>query len=87
MSNSALQRLQARYGPAIDSEISSCMARSGPLAGFYGMMLYQLGYVNSRLEPEHSKSAKRFRPLLCLLCIEAVGGAARDGLRAAAAIE
>jgi len=84
---SSLQRLQSRYGAAIDREINSHLVRPGATAGFFGMMSYQLGYVDDRFEPAHSKAGKRFRPLLCLIATEAVGGKAERALRTAASIE
>jgi geranylgeranyl diphosphate synthase type I len=82
-----LQRLQRRYGDAIDRAVEDRIAQAGEAQGFIGMMRYQLGYVNADLEPSASGLGKRFRPVLCLLACEAVGTDWRDALPAAGSIE
>jgi geranylgeranyl diphosphate synthase, type I len=83
---SDLQGLHATLGPPLDREIESWLSHhdSSP---FYGMMRYQLGYVDDALAPSSVAGGKRFRPLLCLLACSAAGGEWRDALPAAAGIE
>lgn len=87
MITSCLKRLQERYGEAVDREIESKLAPRHLTETFYGMMRYQLGYVDERLQPAATTSAKRFRPALCLLACEAVGGPPERALGTAACIE
>jgi geranylgeranyl diphosphate synthase type I len=54
---------------------------------FYGMMHYQMGWVDETLQPGHFDVGKQIRPLLCLMACEAVGGDPEQALPAAAAIE
>lgn len=54
---------------------------------FYGMMHYQMGWVDERLQPGHFDVGKQIRPMLCLMACEAVGGNPQQALPAAAAIE
>lgn len=46
-----------------------------------------MGHVDGTLNPERAPTGKQFRPILCLLACEAAGGAWRDALPTAAAIE
>jgi geranylgeranyl diphosphate synthase type I len=83
-----LSRLQRRWGRAIDFTITTAAEESGVETGLATMMLYQLGYVDdrgSRISSAHA--GKRFRPLICLLACDAVGGDWHDALTVAAAIE
>lgn len=84
---SPLRDIQRRYGRGIDGEIKRWTEIPHAEIGFWGMLQYQLGYVNERFVPERSTSAKRFRPALCLLACEAVGGNPHAALGVAAAIE
>lgn len=82
----ALKVVQDRYGGELDRVLASCLnGRNGSL--FFGMMRYQFGYVDEELIPVTSSGGKRFRPLLCLLACESVGGSWSEALQAAAAIE
>jgi geranylgeranyl diphosphate synthase type I len=87
MRDSCLKRLQERYGAAIDAAIQSRLSGSEGTDSFFGMMRYQLGYVDQHLEPAGYTSAKRFRPALALLACEAVGGNPENALPTAASIE
>lgn len=87
MNATCLKRIQTRYAAGIDREIARWLNQFDLAAEFSGMMQYQLGYVNDSLAREPSTTAKRFRPALCLLACETVGGDPRDALTAAAAIE
>jgi geranylgeranyl diphosphate synthase type I len=55
--------------------------------GFGVMMRYALGWVDENDQPYPPKTGKRIRPVLLLLCSEAVGGNWRVALPAAAAVE
>jgi geranylgeranyl diphosphate synthase, type I len=54
---------------------------------FSAMMAYQFGYVDAQLQPIDVSGGKRFRPLLCLLACEGVGGTLSQALTVAASIE
>lgn len=82
-----VQQLQSRFGAAIDGEIAAWLTRAGELHLFYGMMQYQLGYVDGDLEPTEGSGGKRFRPSACLLACEAVGGRWEEALTTAACVE
>jgi geranylgeranyl diphosphate synthase type I len=51
------------------------------------MLRYPLGWVDENNQPHHQPTGKRIRPILLLLCAEAVGGDWRKALPAAAAVE
>ena len=87
MSRNTLQRLIAAYGQQIDEEIRRCLTVGEVTPAFTDMMAYQFGYVDEHLRPLAESGGKRFRPLLCLLACEAVGGSVTQALTAAAAIE
>lgn len=83
----ALRSLQQRYGPAVEREVRSWLAsRPGP-GPLYGMLSYQMGHVDGALNPQRAPTGKQFRPILCLLACEAVGGTWQDALPTAAAID
>jgi geranylgeranyl diphosphate synthase, type I len=82
-----LHQLQTRFGDAVDREIDGWISRVGGSSELSDMMRYQLGYVDEQLRPLSARRGKRFRPLLCLLACEAIGGSFRDALPVAAAIE
>lgn len=87
MTSSGLQQLQARFGQAIDREVMAWLTRSIGCADFSGMMQYQLGYVDQHFHRITTGTGKRFRPVICLLAAEAVGGDWQDALPTAAAVE
>jgi len=87
MSETQLQRLLSTYGPSIDEEIRRCLLLGQVTPVFSAMMAYPFGYVDEELRPVAESGGKRFRPLLCLLACEGVGGTAQQALRVAAAIE
>lgn len=87
MSDTALQRMVRRYGPSVDREIRRCLTLGEMNPDFVAMMAYQFGYVDERLQPIDESGGKRFRPLLCVLACEAVGGSIEQALAIAAAIE
>jgi geranylgeranyl diphosphate synthase type I len=51
------------------------------------MLRYPLGWVDAQGQPSEHATGKRIRPLLLLLCTEAVGGDWQAALPAAAAVE
>lgn len=76
------------YLEAIESQMRDSMPSSAvPLAPYYGMIRYHLGWVDQDFAPSTSSAGKRLRPLLCLLACEACSGDWRQALPAAAAIE
>jgi geranylgeranyl diphosphate synthase, type I len=87
MASTLLQRLVKRYGASIDREIQRYLSLGQTNPDFVGMMAYQFGYVDERLQPIEESGGKRFRPLLCLLACEGVGGSVEQALTVAAAIE
>ncbi|MGH2442319.1 MAG: polyprenyl synthetase family protein [Chloroflexota bacterium] len=84
--STGLSDLQARYGPALDGVLSERLNGADDRE-FFGMMRYQFGYVDAELRSVPPAGGKRFRPLLCLLTCESVGGEWREALPTAAAIE
>lgn len=74
-----------RYRPEIDAELRSVLVgRESPL---YAMIRYHLGWVDEQGHPVPGSAGKCLRPTLLLLACEAVGGAWRQALPAATAIE
>jgi geranylgeranyl diphosphate synthase type I len=74
-----------RYRDAIDAELRSVLdGRDSPL---YEMMRYHLGWVDEYGNPTQAPPGKAFRPTLCLLACEAVGGNWHKALPAAAGME
>lgn len=83
------QQLAQRYFPALDAQMRQVVADT-PLANaedFRTMLRYPLGWVDSDGNPYQQATGKRIRPLLLLLCAEAVGGNWQTALPAAAAVE
>ena len=88
-----LAALEAELRGAIGSEQAHLSATRGAhglppggtapdhLNDYYGMLAYHLGWT------DHSSPGKRIRPLLCLLCCSAAGGAWEQALPLAAAVE
>lgn len=87
MSSTILERLVTMYGLSIDREIQRFLSLGQTNPDFMAMMAYQFGYVDEQLRPINESGGKRFRPLLCLLACEGVGGSVQQALTAAAAIE
>jgi geranylgeranyl diphosphate synthase type I len=85
--SSPLVELQSRYGLQLDKRLQHWLDRSHATSDFGGMMRYQLGYTDERLQPTSAPAGKRFRPLLCLLACETAGGNGEAALDIAASIE
>lgn len=78
----------APYIEAVEAEVRAVLSASdSTLSNLYSMMLYHLGWLDRQFEPIEADAGKRVRPLLCLLCCEAVGGDWRRAVPAAAALE
>lgn len=82
-----LQQLQAEFRHPLDEVIRDALRSGRSTQRFFGMMSYQLGYVDENLQPMRMGGGKRFRPLLCLFACQATGGDWHDALSAACAIE
>ncbi len=73
------------YRSELGAELRSIIGTSGlPL---YDMMRYHLGWTDHVGLPEQVKEGKLWRPVLCLLACQAVGGSWQTSLPAAAAVE
>ncbi len=76
------------YLDALEEELRVIVAAPGAAqAPLYDMLRYHMGWATPEGVPIHGARGKRLRPLLCLLACEAVGGAWRRALPAAAALE
>ncbi len=82
---SVLERLHARYGPALEAELRSAVPDDGTLLS--RMVSYHLGWVDADGRPAAADPGKRIRPLLMLLACEGVGGDWPAALPGAAALE
>lgn len=83
------QQIARRYFPALDATLRQIVA-SVPLVDapdFSIMLRYPLGWVYADGKDYNQPAGKRIRPLLLLLCSEAVGGNWQTALPAAAAVE
>lgn len=78
----------ARYLPAVEDAMRCILSPpSDEFKRFYGMMRYHQGWLDEALQPQAGASGKRVRPVLCLLCCQAVGGQYETATSLAAAIE
>jgi geranylgeranyl diphosphate synthase, type I len=84
---SDLPRRLTDYAALIRAELAAELADSGPLAGFYGMMAYHMGWVDREFVAQPARAGKSLRPALCLLLCEGLGGDLREGVALAAGIE
>jgi len=76
------------YRDAVEAELRRLLSGGPPaVAPLYGMMRYHLGWCDAAFAPRSSRAGKRLRPIICLLCCEALGGDWRQALPFAAAIE
>ncbi len=83
-----LKELFAHYLPYIETEMRACLSSPDPsLRGYYGMLLYHLGWADEHFSATQSSSGKRIRPMLCALACGAAGGDPLQAVPAAAGIE
>ncbi|HLU10272.1 MAG TPA: polyprenyl synthetase family protein [Oceanobacillus sp.] len=87
-----MQTIARRYLSELDTTmrqvVETRLAPTSTEAPEFGTMLrYPLGWVDEHNQPFNQPTGKRIRPLLLLLCTEAVGGDWRKALPAAAAVE
>lgn len=86
--SSQLANLQRRYGAELESSLKRwLMSGTGPGCEVLQMAQYHQGLRDEQLRTVESPGGKRFRPLLCMLTCEALGGRWSDALTAATAIE
>ena len=76
-----------RYSSAVEDELTRWLSVRGSVGIHYDMLAYHMGWLDERMRPSGDSGGKRFRPLLCLLSCDAVGGDYRFALPVAAAIE
>ncbi len=84
----SLAQLAAEYLPWVEAEMRDLLA--APLAaldGYYTMMQYHMGWLDTDLRPTQAPSGKRVRPLLCLLACAAAGGDPAQAVPVAAGLE
>jgi len=82
------QQLAARYLPELDAAMRQIVALvPSHIPDFSVMLRYPLGWVDEHDQPYTKSTGKRIRPLLLLLCAEAVGGDWRRALPAAVSVE
>lgn len=92
----ALKRFAAEMLPALEAEMRAVLAEPAPAHGsagastagdgregpapFYGMLHYQMGWVDTALRPAGNERSqgKRIRPLLCLLACQAAAERAEE---------
>jgi geranylgeranyl diphosphate synthase type I len=87
-----INSLARRYLSELDLTMRQVVETSASAANaeapeFTTMLRYPLGWVDENNQPYDHPTGKRIRPLLLLLCAEAVGGDWRKALPAAAAVE
>ncbi len=84
----SLAQLAAAYLPWVDAEMRDLLtAPLVSLDGYYAMMQYHMGWLDTDLQPTQAPSGKRVRPLLCLLACAAAGGDPARSVPAAAGLE
>ena len=87
-----MQTLARRYLSELDTTMRQVVetrlkSTTSEAPEFATMLRYPLGWVDENNQPFNQPTGKRIRPLLLLLCAEAVGGDWRKALPAAAAVE
>ena len=84
----SLSSFSQEYLPRVEQELRRALPiPDSPVAPFYQMMCYHLGWVDDHFAPIQATTGKRLRPLFCLLACQATGGNPDQALPAAAAIE
>lgn len=77
----------ARYRSLIGTALRDSIPDSAVTSDLFGMLRYHLGWVDRNMQSVQHRGGKHLRPVLCLLCCEAVGGSAHAALPAAVALE
>lgn len=84
----SLQNRMHAMRAAVDAEMRAVLQADGRRNDpFYGMIHYHMGWVDAQLQPMVSPGGKMIRPVLLLLCCEAVGGRWEQAVPAGAALE
>src|SRR5438094_754422 len=76
-----------RYGEAVEAELKRWLDSRRAVGRHYDLLRYHMGWADEGLRPRAAQRGKRFRPLMCLLSCEAVGGDWSMALPMAAALE
>jgi geranylgeranyl diphosphate synthase type I len=82
-----INQLASRYLADLDATMRRVVDDAITLPDFGVMLRYPLGWVDENGQPYNHPTGKRIRPILLLLCAEAVGGSYQTALPAAAAVE
>lgn len=77
----------ARYGEPLENELKCWLEVRDRTGQHYEMLAYHMGWLDESLHRNPGPRGKRFRPLLCLLSCDAVGGDSSGALPTAASIE
>ena len=77
----------SEYGGYVDGEMRRVLDARQRVGTLYDMMRFHLGWTDERFRRTTKGRGKRFRPAMCLLTCEALGGDRNRALPAAAAIE
>lgn len=78
---------QERYTDALEAELIRWLDQRNSVGNHYDLLAYHMGWADESLRRCSGPRGKRFRPQLCLLACEAVGGDWRHALPIGAAIE
>ncbi|HEV3310841.1 MAG TPA: polyprenyl synthetase family protein [Chloroflexota bacterium] len=78
---------QERYTDALEAELIRWLDQRKTVGNHYDLLAYHMGWADESLRRCNGPRGKRFRPQLCLLACEAVGGDWRRALPIGAAIE
>lgn len=76
-----------RYVDALEDELQGWLRLRPDMGRHYDMLAYHMGWTDESLAPRPGPRGKRFRPIMCLLSCEAVGGEWRSAVSVAAALE
>lgn len=82
-----LQPIVGRYQSALDTQLRQSVPENSATPELYDLLRYHMGWYDQGLKPVKGSGGKRLRPVLTLICCEAVGGNYRLALPAAAAVE
>lgn len=87
MAGSIPPAVAERYSVPVENELRRWLNVRGAVGTHYDMLQYHMGWLDVQMQPSGLSGGKRFRPLLCLLSCDAVGGDFRTALPLGAAIE